>query len=107
MGRHKSLTVGRRNADFGSHGAGAAERGIITILNFVDVLSQAAAKVGRFVFRDDVLAAETLKKGACLVVGLLCLCFVGHLADTAHCCTSCFCPVAVLKLSCLRLANSF
>ena len=53
------------------------------------------------------LRPVTLQEGACLVVGCLCFCLVGHFTDTTYGITRCFCPVAVLQLAAFRLANSF
>ena len=73
----------------------------------VDVGAKTAAEVGGFVLGDDVLAAKTLKKCADLVVCGFSLSLVCHLAYATDCISCCFCPVAVLEFSLLRLANSF
>ena len=67
----------------------------------------AAAEVGGFILRDYILSAQTLEKRADLIVSLGSLGLVGELANVANGVASCLCPIAVLKSSFLRLANSF
>ena len=51
---------------------------------FVDIMLETAAEVGSFIFRDNIFAAEALKKCAHFIVGLLGFLLVGHLADFSH-----------------------
>ena len=68
---------------------------------------QTAAKIGGFVFGNDVLAAEALQESAHLVVGGLSFVLVGHFAYFAHGVAGCLCPIAVVKTTLLSLADSF
>lgn len=73
---------------------------------FADVLAELTLQVGGFVFGYDVLAAETQKKGAYLVVFLFGLCLVRHLAQTVYQRAAGLGPIAVLKLALFRLTDA-